>query len=77
MLGEAPHDDPRLTETLEQLRRILGPHQAEQKRPADDLEPRFGEQRLEPEHGLRQQAARLLPPIGIGQCRPPDGKSRA
>ena len=59
MVGEAPHDDPLLTEPLEQLRRILGPHQPEQKCAADDLQSRVGKQRLEPEDGLRQQTARF------------------
>ena len=76
-VGEAPHDDPLLTEPLEQLRRILGPHQPEQKCAADDLQSRVGKQRLEPEDGLRQQTARLFPPIGVGQCGPPHGESRA
>ena len=73
MVGEAPHDDPLLTEPLEQLRRILGLHQPEQKCAADDLQSRVGKQRLEPEDGLRQQTARLFPPIGVGQCGPPHG----
>ena len=50
MLGEAPHEIPASTEPLEQLRRILRPHQAEQRRPADDLQPALGEQAVEPAH---------------------------
>ena len=52
MVGEAPHDDASLAEPLKQLRRLLRPHQPEQRCAADDLQSRVGKQRLEPEDGL-------------------------
>ena len=77
MLGEASHQDAGLPERLKQPRCVRRPHQTEQRRAADQTEPRSRQQSIEPARGFGQRLARRLPPGGIRQRLGADGDGHA